>query len=518
MHQVRERDMAESDSPQPEMTPERWRQIRDLLADAIRLPPEDRLEYVAKVCGSDSAMQAELESLIAAHEIAQGGAFEKPALDMTAAVPLVDWNGVRELFETVLALEPTQRAAFLAQNCANDRIRQQVERLLRKYKETGGRLQDDSTLSLLAEARTAEVEDPMVGRRLGAYKLVKRIGQGGMAAVYLAMRADDEYQKEVAIKLVQPGLDRRELLNRFRNERQTLAGLDHPNIVKLLDGGSAPEGLPFLVMDYVEGRPIDDYCDGLNLTIDERLHLFSKICEAVHHAHQKGIVHRDLKPSNILVIADGTPKLLDFGISKVLAPTAGTPLVTHTGTQCMTPAYASPEQVRGKAVTPATDIYSLGVVLYELLTGHRPYKLKKHTPAEMERAICEQQPETPSTAVSRVESETSSDGTAVTKTAELVSQTREGHPEKLRRRLRGDLDNILLKALCKEPGRRYGSVQEFARDIDRHLKHLPVAARPSSFAYRATRFAQRHKNEVVTGVVGLFVIAAAAVIFTLNAL
>lgn len=501
--------MSEGSGRQPEMTPERWHQIRDLLADAIRLPPQDRLEYVAKVCGGDSATRAELESLIAAHEIAEGGAFEKPALDMTAAVPAVDWNRVRELFETALGLEPPQRAAFLAQNCADNQTREQVERLLHKYQESGDRLQDDSTLSLLAEAHTAEVEDPMVGRRLGDYKLVKRIGQGGMAAVYLAVRADDEYQKEVAIKLVQPGLDRRELLNRFRNERQTLAGLDHPNIVKLIDGGSTPEGLPFLVMDYVEGRPIDDYCDRLKLSIDERLHLFSKTCEAVQYAHQKGVVHRDLKPSNILVTADGTPKLLDFGIAKVLAPTAGTPLVTHTGTRCMTPAYASPEQMRGKAITPATDIYSLGVVLYELLSGHRPYRLTQNTPAEIERAICEQDPETPSTSIGRVETDTSS-GAPVMKTPELVSRTREGQPDRLRRRLRGDLDNIVLKALQKEPDRRYGSVGEFEQDIDRHLQHLPVRARRSTLAYRATKLVQRHKIEAGALLIVVLVLAAAA--------
>jgi serine/threonine protein kinase/Tol biopolymer transport system component len=458
--------MSEGASAQPEMTPERWHQVKDLLATVIRLPAEDRSKYMAEVCGSDSALRAELESLLAAHEIAENGVtgkfLEKPALGYLVKAPIAE-----------------ESAGFHAGS------------------------------EFLSTATSSETEDPMAGRRLGAYKLVKQIGQGGMAAVFLAVRADDEYQKEVAIKLVQPRSDSHDLLNRFRNERQTLAGLDHPNIVKLLDGGSTPEGLPFLVMDYVEGSAVDDYCDRLKLHIDERLALFSKICEAVQYAHQKGVIHRDLKPSNILVTADGTPKLLDFGIAKVLEPTAGMPLVTQTGTRCMTPAYASPEQVRGKAVTPTTDIYSLGVVLYELLTGHRPYRLKEHTPAEIERAICEQEPETPSTAVSRVESETSSDGSPAIKTPELVSQTREGQPEKLRRRLRGDLDNILLKALCKEPERRYGSVQEFAQEIDRHLSHLPVAARRSSLAYRASKFVRRHKSEVSTVVVTTAIVAIA---------
>ena len=292
----------------------------------------------------------------------------------------------------------------------------------------------------------------MAGRRFGAYQLVRRVGEGGMAVVFLAVRADGEFRQQVTIKLVRPGLDSGEVLARFRNERQTLAGLDHPNIVKLLDGGSTQEGLPYLVMDYVEGSPIDEYCDSHRLSVEERLHLFATLCEAVHYAHQKRVIHRDLKPSNILVTVEGVPKLLDFGIAKVLEPTAEGPPVTQTGTRCMTPAYASPEQVRSKSVTCASDIYSLGVVLYELLSGHRPYRLTQHTPAEMERAICEQEPETPSTAVSRVESDTSPDGRPVIKTPESVSQTREGQPDKLRRRLRGDLDNIVLKALQEGTG------------------------------------------------------------------
>ena len=450
-----------------------------------------------------------------------------------------NWDRAKELFEAALELDSSQRASFLAENCREESLRQQVEKLLINYEEASSFLDDPAfnptspapnggaeireeeasrlhpkSRELLATATSAESEDPMVGRHLGAYKLVRRIGQGGMAAVFLAVRADDEYQKEVAVKLVQPGLDSRDLLNRFRNERQTLAGLDHPNIVKLLDGGSTAEGLPFLVMDYVEGSPIDEYCDQHKLSVDERLHLFDKVCAAVQYAHQRMVIHRDLKPSNILVVADGTPKLLDFGIAKVLnpEPSAQGSLVTQTGTRCMTPAYASPEQMRGKSVTPATDIYSLGVVLYELLTGHRPYRLTQHTPAEMERAICEQEPEPPSAAVNRVESDTSSDGTKVTKTPELVSQTREGQPDKLRRRLRGDLDNIVLKALQKEPKRRYGSVEELARDIDRHLQHLPVKARPNTPAYRVSKFVQRHKTEVSAAVIVLLMVVTATLL------
>ena len=445
-----------------------------------------------------------------------------------------DWERAKELFEAALELDASQRTSFLAANCHDVSLQQQVEKLLIDYQAAGSFLDNpalnsaetpmDQVSRILpspeehhARATSEETEDPLINRRLGDYKLVRRVGRGGMAAVFLAVRADEEYQKEVAVKLVQPGLDSQDVLTRFRNERQTLAGLDHPNIVRLLDGGSTQEGLPFLVMEYVEGSPIDEYCDQHKLSIDERLRLFSDVCAAVRYAHEKRVIHRDLKPSNLLVLADGTPKLLDFGIAKVLnpEPNAQSSLATQTSLRCMTPAYASPEQMRGKSVTPETDVYSLGVVLYELLTGHRPYRLTQHSPAEMERAICEQEPEIPSTAISRVETDPSPGGKPITKTPELVSLTREGEPDKLRRRLRGDLDNIVLKALRKEPRQRYGSVAEFSRDIDRHLQHQPVKARPSTLAYRVSKFVQRHKAEVSAAAAVLVVIAAA--LFTFNA-
>ncbi len=453
-----------------------------------------------------------------------------------------DWERAKELFEAALEVEPSERASFLAANCREVSVQQQVEKLLTDYQAAGNFL-DNPVLSskipnstgpaeiqieevfrpfLSSEehhdrAKSEETEDPLVNRRLGAYKLVRRVGRGGMAAVFLAVRADEEYQKEVAVKLVQPGLDSQDVLTRFRNERQTLAGLDHPNIVRLLDGGSTQEGLPFLVMEYVEGSPIDEYCDQHKLSVDEGLRLFSDVCDAVQYAHEKLVIHRDLKPSNILVVADGTPKLLDFGIAKVLnpEPSAQSSLATQTSLRCMTPAYASPEQMRGKSVTPETDVYSLGVVLYELLTGHRPYRLTQHSPAEIERAICEQEPETPSTAISRVENDTTPDGKPITKTPELVSLTREGQPDKLRRRLRGDLDNIVLKALQKEPQQRYGSVAEFSQDIGRHLQHQPIKASPSTFSYRVSKFVQRHKTEVVAAF-AVLVVVAAAVLFAFN--
>jgi serine/threonine protein kinase/Tol biopolymer transport system component len=415
----------------PEVTPERWQKVKELLLAAEEADPANRDEFLRQACGSDEALRAEIESLLAA-----------------------DHSAVDSGLGTT--------------------------RLMQK-----------------AGLRAAAI-DPMVGHRVGAYEIVRPIGHGGMAVVYLAVRADDAYRKQVAVKLVRSGLDNAEVLSRFRSERQTLASLDHPNIVRLIDGGSTAEGVPYLVMDYVEGMPIDEYCDTHQLSIERRLRLFGNVCDAVQYAHQKLVVHRDLKPSNILVTADGVPKLLDFGISKVLSPDASelSPLVTQTATRRMTPAYASPEQVRGKTVTPPSDIYSLGVVLYELLTGHRPYRLKQRTPAELEQAICEQEPENPSTAVDRVETETSPDGATVSKTPELVSKTREGEAEKLRRRLRGDLDNIVLMALQKEPQRRYSSVAELSLDIECHLNHLPVKARPRTLTYRASKFVRRHKTEV----------------------
>ena len=415
------------------------------------------------------------------------------------------WQQIKEVFADAQEHKPSERAAFLEKVCAADEsLRSEVESLLAAAESEAA-----GEGSVAPSAEQSRVEDAMIGRRIGAYKIIQRIGRGGMATVYLASRADEQYEKQVAIKILLPELGTDELLRRFRNERQTLAKLDHPNIVKLLDGGSTEEGLPYLVMDYVQGVPIEKYCDNHKLSTEERLHLFSHVCAAVHCAHQNLVVHRDLKPSNILITEDGSPKLLDFGISKVLQPRNGSS-VTQTLTRRMTPAYASPEQVKGEAVTPSTDIYSLGVVLYELLTGHRPYKLKQHTPAEVERAICEQEPEKPSTAVNRIETEDLPDGATVSKTPEVVSALREGQLEKLRRRLSGDLDNIVLMALQKEPHRRYASVEEFSQDIQRHLQHEPVKARRSTLAYRGSKFVRRHKTEVIAVGMMILVLLAAA--------
>ena len=341
------------------------------------------------------------------------------------------WQKIKELFSLALEREREQRAALLDEVCKGDEaLRTEVESLLAsaESEQAATRQVFKSVSSQPSSPAVGDAEDPMIGRRVGDYRIERRIGYGGMAAVYLASRADEQFQMHAAIKVLRPDLDRAELLRRFFNERQTLAALDHPHIVKLLDGGSTEEGLPYLVMDYVEGVPIDEYCDAHGLSTQKRLQLFCTVCEAVTYAHQHHVIHRDLKPNNILVTADGTTKLLDFGIAKVLGTSEASQVTTRTANRHLTPAFASPEQVRGETVAATTDVYSLGVVLYALLTGRRPYRIKERTPAALERAICEQEPESPSTAVDRVETETRPDGTTVTITAESVSRTRRDSP------------------------------------------------------------------------------------------
>jgi WD40 repeat protein/serine/threonine protein kinase len=331
---------------------------------------------------------------------------------------------------------------------------------------------------------------------IGQYRVLRELDRGGMGVVYLAARADEQFIKLVAIKIVSIGPNRDETLQRFRQERQILANLEHANICRLLDAGTTEEGSPYVVMEYIEGTPITGYCDRNKLSITERLKLFLTASSAVQFAHQNLVIHRDLKPGNILITDDGTVKLLDFGIAKLLNAdlSSGAFKLTRTGLLPMTPEYASPEQVRGEHITTASDVYSLGVVLYELLTGHRPYKLTGRSPTEIERAICDTEPERPSTIINRTEYETGADGGSRPKrTPEMVSQTREGKPDKLRARLRGDLDSITLKALRKEAQQRYSSVDQFAADIRRHLEGKPVLAQKPTVTYRISRFARRHK-------------------------
>ncbi|HUK13536.1 MAG TPA: serine/threonine-protein kinase [Thermoanaerobaculaceae bacterium] len=367
----------------------------------------------------------------------------------------------------------------------------------------------------LAVTVGAAVERP-VERRIGAYRVLGELGHGGMGTVFLAARADDQYQKLVAIKTIR-GIDGGgEALRHFRRERQILADLDHPNIARLLDGGTTDDGLPYLVMERVEGEPIDRYCDERKLSVRERLRLFLGVCAAVQFAHQNLVVHRDLKPSNILVDAQGVPKLLDFGIAKLIEPEAAGGTATLTSL-AMTPQYASPEQVRGQAITTATDVYSLGVVLYELLTGHRPYGRAAPTSLEFLKAVCEEEAERPSAAVLRAERRTLAGGEVATATPESVSRTREGTPDRLRRQLRGELDTIVLTALRKEPQRRYRSVEALAEDVLRHLEGRPVAAHKATIPYRARKFVRRNALAVGSAAVLFFLAIGFSIAATVQA-
>ncbi|MEM7583359.1 MAG: serine/threonine-protein kinase [Acidobacteriota bacterium] len=405
------------------------------------------------------------------------------------------WRRIKQLFHDALEQPADRRVAFLARAAGDDaELRREVERMLSADDATVNPL-EEPVAGLTARLLTQSA-DAQVGRRIGSHKLVREIGRGGMGTVYLAVRDDGQYREEVAIKLIKRGMDTDAIVGRFVRERQILADLDHPNIARLLDGGVTDDGLPYFVMEYIVGQPIDRYCDDLCLSTGERLELFRTVCDAVHAAHRRLIVHCDLKPSNILVTAEGVTKLVDFGVARILDPDRDplSPVWTAAG-RLLTPGYASPEQVRGEALTTASDVYSLGVVLYELLSGRRPYRLGTSTRHELEQAVCEQEPTRPSLAVRRSVPETGAaeeDSTTRGATPEVVSRCRGTVPERLGRRLAGDLDNIVLMALRKEPERRYSSAQQLAEDLRRHLKGLPVLARQPTVGYRTGKFLRRH--------------------------
>jgi WD40 repeat protein/serine/threonine protein kinase len=424
------------------------------------------------------------------------------------------WQRVRDAFEAAREMAPAERAAYLAEACHDDGlVRAEAQALLFAYEAAGDFIEEPAMAKVVGLLRDAPVASA-TGRRIGPYEIVREIGRGGMGVVYLAVRADDEYHRQVAIKLAWPGEDSGEMLRRFRQERQILANLDHPNIARLLDGGSTEDGWPYVVMEYISGAPITDYCDEHKLNVTERLSLFLTVCSAAAHAHRNLVIHRDLKPSNILVTEDGVPKLLDFGIAKLLTrdDQADLTALTCTGLRLMTPDYASPEQVRGEAITTVSDVYSLGVVLYELLTGHRPYRFKNRLLPEMERVISEQEPERPSAMINRVITETTSDGAPRTqRTPESVSLPREGRPEKLRGRLAGDVDNILLMALRKDVQQRYQSVEQLSADIRRHLQGEKVIARQHTMAYRVGKFVRQHRVGVSATVVLIVTLIAGIV-------
>ena len=344
--------------------------------------------------------------------------------------------------------------------------------------------------------------------RLAGYRIQQVLGQGGMGVVYLAKREDSTFAQRVALKVIKRGMDTEDIVRRFELERKVLSGLNHPNIARLIDGGTTEDGRPYFALEYVEGMPIDKYCDQQRLSTKQRIEIFRKVCSAVQYAHQNLIVHRDIKPGNVIVTTEGEPKLLDFGIAKLLNPSLFEVIeVTGPGMRLMTPEYASPEQVRGDPITTSSDVYSLGVMLYELLTGRRPYKFKTRLQHEIVRIVCEEEPEKPSTAISRTPPEPVGELAAPSEGVESRKQSiaAEGGVEKLRRRLQGDIDDIVLKALEKSTSRRYTTADQLAEDLKRHIEGMPVTARPPSVGYRVGKFVRRNRTMVTAA--GAVVIA-----------
>ena len=390
---------------------------------------------------------------------------------------------IAELFAEALERPPHERRAFLDHQCSGSTaLLAEVDSLLAAHEEAAEFLEPldgPRSAALLVEALEEEVRTP----RAGPYRLVRELGRGGMGIVYLAERVEGGFEQRAAVKLVRRGMDTDAILRRFVRERQILASLEHPNVARLLDGGATEDGQPYFAMEYVDGEPLEEYCDLRRLGIEGRLRLFETAVRAVQYAHSKLVVHRDLKPSNILITREGQLKLLDFGVAKLLVDEEGdsaAAALTQAEGHPMTVAYAAPEQVRGEAVTTVTDVYSLGVVLYELLSGVRPYGAEGRTPDVLARAVCEHEPQPPSVAAK----------------AEGAARARGLTPERLARRLRGDLDTIALKALAKDPGRRYAAAESLAEDVRRHLAGHPVLARRDTVGYRAAKFARRHKVAV----------------------
>jgi serine/threonine-protein kinase len=418
------------------------------------------------------------------------------------------WHEIDALFQEALDLDPSEWVRFLEDRCGADaELHRAVSELLSADLGSGSFLEasaQELAPDAIARAMSGAADDPAedrVGERVGAFRIVRPLGRGGMAGVYLAERADGDFEQRVAIKFLRRGLDTDDFVRRFLAERRILSSLEHPNIARLIDGGTTERGLPYLALEYVDGVPITDYCVANRCSIDERLELFIQVARAVQYAHASLVVHRDIKPSNILVTADGQVKLLDFGIAKLLDPEAdpGDLELTRTGFRPLTPEYASPEQVRGEPITTASDVYQLGVLLYRLLTGERPYRVLG-TGATLESVITSTQPSPPSDAARHLDA---------ARAAEHLGAS----PARVSRRLRGDLDTIVMKALRKEPERRYATALEMADDVQSHLDGRPITARRESRLYRTGKFLRRHAWVAPVSITGLLLIGA--YVFTL---
>ena len=428
------------------------------------------------------------------------------------------WQRVTALLDEVLPHAPDQRQKLLVELCqGDDELRAEIESLLRYEEQCVSLLEeplappprhDPTTLEAAAGTGEAAAEADDVGLRIGPYRVIRRLGAGGMGTVYLAAREDD-FRKRVALKRIKRRVLSEEVRFRFENERQILADLEHPNIARILDAGKTEDQLPYFAMEYVEGRPIDRYCDRRQLNVRQRIELVLEVCSALHLAHQNLVVHRDLKPGNILVNSQGVPKLIDFGIAKHLEPSSVPhDVATRLGTQPMTLKYASPEQLWGLSITTAADIYSLGVLIYQLLTGHDPYPFDQGL-AAMHHSICELEPVRPSAAVGRSLEVQLSEHHRERRTPESVSRARGTTPDRLKSALAGDLDGILLKALRKKPANRYRSVEQLAADLRRHLEGLPVSACEGTFRYLTGKFVRRHTIGLVLA--GAIMVALAGI-------
>jgi serine/threonine protein kinase/Tfp pilus assembly protein PilF len=397
------------------------------------------------------------------------------------------WHRIKSLFEELVDTAEGEREAHLASACGDDaELRSSVEALLASDRGPEDPLQDaigDAAESLLEDHR-----DRLIGTRIGPYRVVSVLGQGGMSTVYRGERDDAQYQQTVAIKVLEHAALHPRLRSRLHSERHILATLDHPSIARLIESGDLPDGTPYLVMEYVDGESIEAYCDSHALFVRERLELFIQVAVAVQYAHRNLVVHRDIKSSNIIITDEGAPKLLDFGIAKLLAPESlsHTLAVTRLQERMLTPENAAPEQVLGRPITTATDIYALGVLLYQLLTGRSPYRLLSYSQLQLERAICMDDPVRPSQMViSKLNGEDAGDRSR-------IAERRGLSPQRLRATLSGDLDAIVAMAMRKEPDRRYPSVEALADDVNRHLTGRPVHARQGDWRYNAAKFMRRH--------------------------